>query len=68
MCDGQDRYRGPATCMAGQCTQATARTECMPYACDVVVVCKTSCASDADCAKKNKCTIPASGPGTCGPS
>ena len=68
LCDGQDRYRPPAACAAGQCVQSMTRTECMPYACDVVSACKTSCASDADCAKKNKCTIPASGPGTCGPS
>ncbi|HXU01088.1 MAG TPA: hypothetical protein VN903_08855 [Polyangia bacterium] len=66
-CDGQDRYRPASTCSAGTCTMSTTRIECAPYACDVVAACKTSCTSDADCAKKNTCTVPASGPGTCGP-
>jgi hypothetical protein len=47
---------------------STARIDCTPYACDAVAgACKTSCTSNTDCAKKNSCTVPASGPGTCAP-
>jgi hypothetical protein len=68
LCDGQDRLRLHATCTAGQCVTPTARTECAPYACDAPAnACKPSCATDADCAKKNKCTLSGAGPGTCGP-
>jgi hypothetical protein len=45
-----------------------ARTECAPYACDATAgTCKLTCATDADCAKKNKCTTTVGGPATCGP-
>jgi hypothetical protein len=68
LCDGQDRLRLPPTCMAGQCVTPAARTDCTPYACDAAAgACKPSCASDADCAKKNKCSLADGGPGTCGP-
>jgi hypothetical protein len=68
LCDGQDRLRSPPTCVAGVCTQPTARTECAPYACDAVSnSCKSSCAADADCSKKMKCALGDGGSGTCGP-
>ena len=68
LCDGQDRLRMQATCTAGQCVTPTARTDCAPYACDAPAnSCKPSCATNADCAKKNVCTLSGAGPGTCGP-
>ena len=69
LCDGQDRLSLQATCTAGQCVTPTARTiDCTPYACDAPAnACKPSCATDADCAKKNMCTLSGAGPGTCGP-
>jgi len=67
LCDGQDRLRPPSTCVAGSCTVSTVRTDCTPYACDAPNnTCKSSCAADADCGKKMKCTVVA-GTGTCGP-
>ena len=46
----------------------TGRTDCAPYACDAPAnSCKPSCATNADCAKKNVCTLSGAGPGTCGP-
>ena len=67
VCDGQDRLRLPPTCATGQCVVPTVRTDCAPYACDAAAgACKPSCATDADCSKKNKCTLGV-GSGTCGP-
>jgi hypothetical protein len=68
LCDGANRLHPASTCAAGSCAPSTARIDCTPYACDGAAgACKASCASDADCDKKSTCTIPASGPGTCGP-
>ncbi len=62
-CDGNDRLHPPSTCAAGTCRPGTI-IDCAPYACDAAAGCKTSCAADGDCAKKNKCTLPA---GVCAP-
>ena len=68
LCDGKDRLKPQSTCAAGMCAQSTTRIECAPYACDAPAnACKSSCASNTDCAKQNKCTLSGAGPGTCGP-
>ena len=66
-CDGNSgKLMGAATCMKGSC-KAGSMTSCGSYACDATAgACKTSCASDADCAKKKTCALPAGATvGTC---
>ena len=66
-CDGNSgKLNGAATCMKGSCMAGTP-TPCGMYACDATAgACKTSCASDADCAKKTMCALPDGGTaGTC---
>jgi hypothetical protein len=69
LCDGNDAFHPPGVCAAGSCSQA-AKLDCTPYACDATAPtgCKTTCASDADCAKRQKCTVVAgTGARVCGP-
>jgi hypothetical protein len=66
-CQG-DTVKGGSACRMGRCVPGT-MVSCTPYRCDPTAnACKTTCASDADCAMKNKCTPMADG-GTamCGP-
>jgi len=67
-CDGNDAYHPGGVCATGSCSQP-AKVNCAPYGCNAAAPtgCNTSCASDADCAKKSKCTITA-GVGVCAPS
>jgi hypothetical protein len=66
-CDGNDRYHPPGVCAAGSCAQG-ALVSCAPWGCNAAAAtgCNATCASDGDCAKKNKCTVTA-GVGVCGP-
>jgi hypothetical protein len=64
MCDGNDRYRPPSTCANGVCVQGT-RVECAPYACDTTAGCKTSCATNTDCARMHSCTAGDGGANVC---
>jgi hypothetical protein len=56
MCKGKQNIAAPSACDGKGVCAAGAQTSCTPFAC-ANAACKTTCASDADCAPSKSCNV-----------